>query len=114
MMLRAVERGGSACLNRLAVWISGLPLVDHDAGRSGWSKYTWSGVLAPRAEQLEDWLDSLDPPAAGVSMIDGYLAALVVSPQFIPPEDWRPRIVSDRIVWALEGSVEATVRNALF
>jgi uncharacterized protein len=72
---------------------------------------------APRTftpEQLEDWLDSLDPPAAGVSMIDGYLAALVVSPQFIPPEDWLPTIVGDRIVWALEGTVEATVRNTLF
>lgn len=43
-------RGGPGCLNRLAVWISGSPLVDHAAARSGWSKYTWSGVLVPRAE----------------------------------------------------------------
>ena len=33
--------------------------------------------------QLAEWLDSLDPPAAGISQIDGYLTALVVSPQFI-------------------------------
>ena len=44
------KRGGPGCLNRLAVWISGSPLVDHAAARSGWSKYTWSGVLVPRAE----------------------------------------------------------------
>ena len=43
-------RGSPGCLNRLAIWISGSPLVDHAAARSGWSKYTWSGVLAPRAE----------------------------------------------------------------
>jgi hypothetical protein len=43
-------RGGPGCLNRLAVWISGSPLVDHAAARSGWPKYIWSGVLAPRAE----------------------------------------------------------------
>jgi len=43
-------RGGSVCLYRLAVWISGLPLVDHAAARSGCSKYTWSGVRPPSAE----------------------------------------------------------------
>jgi transposase-like protein len=48
--LRLMMRGGPGCLNRLAVWISGSPLVDHAAARSGWSKYTWSGVLVPRAE----------------------------------------------------------------
>lgn len=43
-------RSGSVCLNRLAVWISGSPLVDHAAARSGWSKYIWSGVRPPCAE----------------------------------------------------------------
>lgn len=65
-------------------------------------------------EQLEDWLDSLDPPAGGVSMIDGYLAALVVSPQFIPPEEWLSPIVGDRIAWASDHSIEGAVRNTLF
>ena len=65
-------------------------------------------------EQLEDWLESLDPPAAGVSMIDGYLAAVIVSPQFVPPEEWLRLILGDRIVWAFEGSDEAIVRNTLF
>lgn len=31
-------RGGSVCLHRLAVWISGLPLVDHAAARSGYPR----------------------------------------------------------------------------
>lgn len=65
-------------------------------------------------QKLEDWLASLDPPAAGVSMIDGYLAALVVSPQFIPPEDWLKPIVGDRVALADDGTIEAAVRNTLF
>ena len=44
------NRGGSVCLHRLAAWISGLPLVDHAAARSGWVKYSWSGVRSPSAE----------------------------------------------------------------
>ena len=43
-------RGGSVCLHRLAAWISGLPLVDHAAARSGCAKYIWSGVRPPSAE----------------------------------------------------------------
>ena len=46
----ALYRGGSVGLHRLAAWISGLPLVDHAAARSGWSKYNWSGVRPPSAE----------------------------------------------------------------
>jgi uncharacterized protein len=65
-------------------------------------------------QKLEDWLASLDPPAAGISMIDGYLAALVVSPQFIPPEDWLKPILGERVTWADEGTIEAAVRNTLF
>jgi uncharacterized protein len=64
--------------------------------------------------QLAEWLDSLDPPAAGISQIDGYLTALVVSPQFIPPEDWLKPILGERVTWADEGTVEAAVRNTLF
>ncbi len=47
---RMWTRGGSVCLHRLAARISGLPLVDHAAARSGWLKYIWSGVLPPSAE----------------------------------------------------------------
>ncbi len=45
----AVDRKGSVYLRTLAAWISGLPLVDHAAARSGLSKYTWSGVRPPSA-----------------------------------------------------------------
>jgi uncharacterized protein len=64
--------------------------------------------------QLAEWLDSLDPPAAGISQIDGYLTALVVSPQFISPEDWLKPILGERVTWADEGTIEAAVRNTLF
>lgn len=65
-------------------------------------------------QKLAEWLDSLDPPAAGISQIDGYLTALVVSPQFIPPEDWLKPILGERVTWADEGTIEAAVRNTLF
>ena len=64
--------------------------------------------------KLAKWLASLDPPAAGISQIDGYLTALVVSPQFIPPEDWLKPILGERVTWADEGTIEAAVRNTLF
>ncbi|HWT29821.1 MAG TPA: UPF0149 family protein, partial [Propylenella sp.] len=64
-------------------------------------------------EQLEAWLESLDPPAPGVSMIDGFLAALVVSPRFIHPEEWLWHIVGDRGRWASEGSTEAAAIQAI-
>jgi uncharacterized protein len=41
-------------------------------------------------EQLDAWLGELDPPGRvdGVSMLDGYLTALIVGPCSIPPEEW--------------------------
>jgi uncharacterized protein len=38
-------------------------------------------------EDLEAWLDASSPraPAGGVSMIDGFLAGIIVGPRFIPP-----------------------------
>ena len=39
-------------------------------------------------EQLEIWLDTLDPPVAGVSSIDGFLAALAAGPSIINPDIW--------------------------
>jgi uncharacterized protein len=44
----------------------------------------------PRLEQLEDWFLALDPPARveGVSMLDGYLTAIIIGPRSIPPEEW--------------------------
>ena len=41
-------------------------------------------------ERLDAWLDGLDPRARvnGVSMLDGYLTALVIGPASIPPDEW--------------------------
>jgi uncharacterized protein len=41
-------------------------------------------------ERLDRWLDTLDPPARveGVSMLDGYLTAIIVGPRSVPPEEW--------------------------
>lgn len=58
-------------------------------------------------EQLELWLDNLDPPAPGVSMIDGFLAALVISPCFVHPDVWMWHIIGDRGRYALEGTKAA-------
>jgi uncharacterized protein len=41
-------------------------------------------------EQLDGWFLALEPPARveGVSMLDGYLTAIVIGPRSIPPEEW--------------------------
>ena len=41
-------------------------------------------------DQLDDWLDALDPPAKvdGASMLDGYVTAIVIGPCSIPPDEW--------------------------
>jgi len=56
----------------------------------------------------EEWLASLDSPAANASMIDGYLADLAVPPQFIPPEEWRLASLGRKIADAPDGSVRST------
>lgn len=64
-------------------------------------------------EQLEIWLDNLDPPAAGVSKIDGYLAALAVSPRLIEPELWMRGILGDRVRNVVEGTRMAAARDTI-
>lgn len=41
-------------------------------------------------EQLDDWFLALEPAARveGVSMLDGYLTAIIVGPRSIPPDEW--------------------------
>jgi uncharacterized protein len=48
---------------------------------------TERGMTLPR---LNLWLSRLEPAARvdGVSMLDGYLTAIVIGPRSIPPEDW--------------------------
>jgi uncharacterized protein len=41
-------------------------------------------------ESLDTWLETLKPAPRvdGVSMLDGYLAAIVIGPRSIPPDEW--------------------------
>jgi len=41
-------------------------------------------------EQLQAWLRALEPPPRvdGVSMLDGYLTAIIIGPRSIPPDEW--------------------------
>jgi uncharacterized protein len=51
---------------------------------------TRSARRAMSLDQLDDWLDALDPPAKvdGASMLDGYVTAIVIGPCSIPPDEW--------------------------
>jgi hypothetical protein len=41
-------------------------------------------------EALQAWLRALRPPPRvdGVSMLDGYLTAIIIGPRAIPPDEW--------------------------
>jgi uncharacterized protein len=41
-------------------------------------------------EQLDDWILAIEPQArvGGVSMLDGYLTAIIIRPRSIPPDEW--------------------------
>lgn len=68
-------------------------------------------LLTP--EQLEIWLASLDPPAPNVSTIDGFLAAIVVSPRFIQRDRWMRSILGDRVRHVLEGTRMAAAQRTI-
>ena len=48
-----------------------------------------------RLERLSDLLDARAVPFKGFNLeaLDGFLSALAVSPETVPPEEWRP------VVW---------------
>jgi uncharacterized protein len=41
-------------------------------------------------DQLDNWLRTLEPPSRvdGMSMLDGYLTAIIIGPCSIPPDEW--------------------------
>jgi uncharacterized protein len=49
-----------------------------------------SSEKAMSLEALQAWLRALEPPprADGVSMLDGYLTAIIIGPRSIPPDKW--------------------------
>jgi len=63
---------------------SGADMNAARRGRAASSSKTMS------LETLQCWLRTLEPPPKvdGVSMLDGYLTAIVVGPRSIPPDEW--------------------------
>jgi uncharacterized protein len=49
-------------------------------------------------DQLDDWLRTLAPPSRvdGMSMLDGYLTAIIIGPCSIPPEEWFVDLLGER------------------
>ncbi|MFC4595914.1 UPF0149 family protein [Sphingobium tyrosinilyticum] len=60
-------------------------------------------------EQLEIWLDTLDPPVAGVSSIDGFLAALAAGPCVINPDIWLKSILREHVQSARSAPARRTI-----
>jgi len=60
-------------------------------------------------EQLEIWLDELDPPVAGVSSIDGFLAAVAAGPSVIDPDVWIKSILRDHAQSARSAPARRTI-----
>ncbi len=67
-----------------------------EGGAGGRGRMTASRLRPTRTgrslslEQLDDWFLALEPPARvdGVSMLDGYLTAIIIGPRSIPPDEW--------------------------
>ena len=60
-------------------------------------------------EELEDWIDHLDPPPLvdGVSMLDGYMAAIIVGPCSISPYEWMEHMLGAHGEIGMDGSTQA-------
>lgn len=68
-----------------------------------------SGGRTLSLEQLEVWLDTLDPPVAGVSSIDGFLAALAAGPCVINPDIWLKSILREHVQSARSAPARRTI-----
>ena len=73
------------------------------------SKRPASGGRTLTLEQLEIWLDALDPPVAGVSSIDGFLAALAAGPCVIDPDVWLKSILHEHTQSASSAPARRTI-----
>ena len=66
-------------------------------------------------EELDQWLEQLDPPPLvdGVSMLDGYLAAIIVGPCSIDPQEWLRHMLGPNGRLGLEGTKQAAAIMAI-
>jgi len=66
-------------------------------------------------DQLESWFQQAEPRphCAGVSMMDGFLTALVIGPVFIHPEKWIWHLVGDHEKRAFSGTKAQTVIDTI-
>lgn len=66
-------------------------------------------------EQLEDWIDHLNPPPLidGVSMLDGYLTAVIVGPCSIDPREWLHRMLGPHSRIGMEGTEQSAAVMAI-
>jgi uncharacterized protein len=66
-------------------------------------------------EELERWIDQLDPPPLidGVSMLDGYLAAIIVGPCSIDPYEWLRHMLGPHSGLGIEGTKQAAAIMAI-
>lgn len=66
-------------------------------------------------EQLEGWIDQLDPPSLidSVSMLDGYLTATIVGPCSIDPHEWLRHMLGRHSGLGMEGTKQAAAIMAV-
>lgn len=65
--------------------------------------------------ELEDWIDRLDPPPLvdGVSMLDGYLTAIIIGPCSIDPYEWLRAMLGPHDRLGTEGTKQAAAIMAI-
>ena len=66
-------------------------------------------------DELDRWFDTAKPrpPIQGASIMDGYLTALVISPQVVSPDIWLPRIVGPHQNMAFVGTKALSVIDTI-
>ena len=66
-------------------------------------------------EELENWIDGLDPPPLidSVSMLDGYLTAIIVGPCSVDPREWLRHMLAPHCGLGMEGTEQAAAIMAI-
>ena len=66
-------------------------------------------------EQLARWIERLEPSPRidGVSMLDGYLTAIIVGPCSIDPNEWMRHVLGPHSATGMEGSEQLAAMRAV-